>query len=49
MRKALEKWVVSFMHGFVRSGLIETVVYQVYARKFGFFCSLEKIKDENKV
>ena len=64
MRTVLEKWVVSFMHGVVGSGLLrlwlitqvyarkygkwffEIEVYQVYARNFGFFCSLEKIEDD---
>ena len=43
VRNVLEKWVISFMHGVVRSGIIiEVVVYQVYARNYGkWFIKIE--------
>ena len=34
MRTAKEKWLVSFLYGVMRSGLVEIVVYQLYARNY---------------
>ena len=42
----LRLWFIRFMHGNMGNRSFEIGGYQVYARNFGFFCSLEKIEDD---
>ena len=40
-------WLIRFMHGVVRNGLLKREVYKLHARTDGFFCQVEKLEYNN--